>query len=170
MPNEIWKPVYGYEGLYEVSSEGRIRNKKQKYRLPNWNVKSGYGYICLSKNDKRKYFGIHRLVKMTFNPRKDMGKFHAAHLDGNRQNNNLANIIWATPKENSIHKKVHGTEIFGEKNGSAKLSWEKVKIIRDLYSREVMNQDQLAKRFKVGQSRISAICNYKNWKEENTYA
>ena len=71
MENEIWKPVKGYEGLYEVSSHGRIksinyrRSGKEGIMSP---TVSQRGYYCLHiwKDKKKKRFNVHILVAITF--------------------------------------------------------------------------------------------------------
>lgn len=115
MNSEIWKPVAGYEGLYEVSNMGRIRSTdrirnsiqdgivirshlKGKVMKPFYNH-SGYLLIDLFKNGVRKTFSVHRLVASAFvpNPYK---KPCVNHLDETHDNNCADNLEWCTQKEN----------------------------------------------------------------------
>ena len=97
---EIWKDIANYDN-YEVSSFGRVRNKKTGRILKQANMGGYYG-VGLSKI-KTKTFQVHRLVTETFiiNPQ---NKAHVNHKDKNSLNNHLSNLEWNTPKENNIHK------------------------------------------------------------------
>jgi hypothetical protein len=97
---EIWKDIANYDN-YEVSSFGRVRNKKTGRILKQANMGGYYG-VGLSKI-KTKTFQVHRLVAETFiiNPQ---NKAHVNHKDKNSLNNHLSNLEWNTPKENNIHK------------------------------------------------------------------
>lgn len=97
---ETWKPVVGYEGLYEVSSEGRVRNVKTGRILKPGNNGRGYLYVCLYKNGAVKNHCLHRLVAQAFiqNPNKLP---EVNHKDEIRTNNNLDNLEWCTYKYNA---------------------------------------------------------------------
>lgn len=104
MQNIEWKPIKGYEDLYMVSNTGLIKSLhwgkekllKQVIRSDNYK----YYFVGLFKNGKRKYFAIHRLVAQAFvkNPN---NYTQVDHLDGNKLNNNVENLEWVTPKENT---------------------------------------------------------------------
>ena len=96
---EVWKDIEGYEGLYEVSSFGRVRNSKSK-RIRKQNLVKGYLMIGLSKDGKKKVFSVHRLVALNFIPNPEE-KPEVNHLDEIKTNNNVDNLAWATSKENS---------------------------------------------------------------------
>jgi len=77
--SEIWKEIYGYEGLYEVSTKGNVRSLNRyvdHYKggksLKNgklvtiFKYRSGYCYVNLSKNGKNKKYKVHRLVANAF--------------------------------------------------------------------------------------------------------
>ena len=112
---EIWKDVVGYEGLYQVSNLGRVRSldhmrrcKNHEYMQKGRILKNGfdrgkaYFRICLSKNGIVEYFTIHRLVAQTFIPNPE-NKPQVNHKDGNKLNNNVNNLEWATVSENIQH-------------------------------------------------------------------
>ena len=99
---ETWKPVVGYEGLYEVSSEGIVRNLKTGRILkPFYNTK-GYVMVNLTSanNDKTKKL-VHRLVAQSFIPNNDQSKTLINHKDENKRNNSVANLEWCTYKYNA---------------------------------------------------------------------
>lgn len=102
--NEIWKPVVGYYGLYEVSSFGRVRSLNYnktgtgKIMKPN-KSKKNYLRVELWKNRKQQRFFVHRLVWEAFNGPIPEG-MQCNHLDENPQNNRLENLSLVTPKEN----------------------------------------------------------------------
>jgi hypothetical protein len=103
---EVWCGISNYDN-YEVSTFGKIRNKKTGRILKPAN-NGGYLYVGLS-NIKTKTFPVHRLVAETFieNPE---NKAHVNHKDKNSLNNHLSNLEWNTPKENNIHKSIGVTQ------------------------------------------------------------
>lgn len=104
MSNEIFKDIEGYEGLYQVSNLGNIKSlhcNKEKIMKPT--IRSNnyqYYFVGLLKDGKRKYFAVHRLVAMMFIPNPNNYE-QVDHLDGNKLNNNVKNLEWVTPKENT---------------------------------------------------------------------
>lgn len=116
---EIWKPIENYEGLYEVSSWGRIKSCKRelvnilgrKHTIPEKIMKlhflpNGYVGIGLHKNNKKKDFYVHRLVANAFIPNTN-NLPEVNHKDEDKQNNKFDNLEWCTDKEN----KNYGTYI-----------------------------------------------------------
>ena len=116
---EIWMPIKGYEGLYDVSNLGRVKRLerttensgtysgystfKELILKPRENKKRhGYYEISLKKNKKEKRFKIHRLVALTFIPNPD-NKPEVNHKDGDKSNNCVDNLEWVTSKENKKH-------------------------------------------------------------------
>lgn len=112
MTEEIWKPVLGYEGLYEVSSYGRVKSVDryvkacyEKYRLHKGKVlspaKDRYGYlsVVLSYNGKHKTITVHILVAQAFIPNPDDLPI-INHKDEDKTNNRVENLEWCTAKYN----------------------------------------------------------------------
>jgi len=101
---EIWKDVLGWEGIYKVSSYGRLVSYKdvpEGRLLSNTNNKGDYISVVLSaKGRPSKSTRMHRLVAETFisNPH---GLLEVNHIDGNRQNNRVENLEWNTRKQNA---------------------------------------------------------------------
>ena len=104
--NEVWKDVVHYEGLYEVSNLGRVRNKqtqKIKAQTSNYNKttnKGGYLTVQLWKNNRSKREYVHRLVAMAFIPNPDH-KPQVNHKDEIKTNNEVSNLEWVTCLENN---------------------------------------------------------------------
>lgn len=97
---EIWKPVIGYEGLYEVSNLGRVKGLKTGKILQP--IKNGYGYlrVTLFKDGKLKKFLVHRLVYEAFNREIPPG-VEVNHInDKDKTDNRLCNLNLMTHKEN----------------------------------------------------------------------
>lgn len=100
--NEIWKEIKGFEGLYEISNFGRVRNFKTKKLMKDTLKKSGYHEIRLSKNKKRYNCSIHRLVAENFIPNINNLR-DVNHKDGNKSNNHVSNLEWLSHKDNIRH-------------------------------------------------------------------
>lgn len=112
--NTVWKPVVGYEGLYEVSQNGEIRklfNSKNQYEIghilkPSINS-NRYYIVGLYKNQVRRNFSLHRIIAMAF-LKNDTNKPCVNHIDGNKINNELSNLEWCTYSENNKHAFTQG--------------------------------------------------------------
>ncbi len=99
---EMWKDIAGYEGKYQVSNLGNVKNNKTNKILKNRKDKHGYFYVALCKNSKVKAMKVHRLVAQTFisNPK---NKPEVNHIDGIKTNNLINNLEWVTHNENMDH-------------------------------------------------------------------
>lgn len=98
---EVWKDITGYEGMYEVSSFGRIKSlkwNKERILKPMKDV-NGYLFVNFRKDGKLKMFKIHRLVLQTFNPIDNMDELQVDHKNRNKEDNRLCNLRWCTRKE-----------------------------------------------------------------------
>lgn len=101
--SENWKPIEGYEGLYEVSDQGRVRNIKRGGRIMALStVTHGYIVANLSKDGKTRSVLVHRIVAKAFIPNPE-NKEQVNHIDGIKSNNSADNLEWVTPHENILH-------------------------------------------------------------------
>lgn len=129
---ETWRDVIGYENIYEVSNEGRIRNAQSK-RLLSPGTSQGYHYVALYKNGIRKNKQVHRLVADAFieNPRNYP---ILNHKDENRKNNCVGNLEWCSYAYNNTYNGVarkRGEKIRG------KSTWNKGKNMSDSFKQKV---------------------------------
>lgn len=99
---EQWKPIKDYPRYY-ISNKGRVYSFKHNKLLALNEQKNKYFYVHLWDNGKRKSFRLHRLIASNFleNPH---NKPIVHHIDGNRYNNDVSNLMWVTHAE---HKKLH---------------------------------------------------------------
>lgn len=111
---ETWKDIPAYEGHYQISSLGNVRSvvkwvataNNGKQLRPSCVLKplndGNYLRVRLSTFGKTKNIRIHRLLALAFIPNPD-NKSQVNHKDGNKLNNSIDNLEWATPAENSNH-------------------------------------------------------------------
>ena len=105
---EEWKDVEGYEGLYVVSSLGRIKSvTRYKKILKPWIDKDGYNTVSLAKEGKEKTIRVCRIVAKAF-VQNNENKPQVNHIDMNRGNDCADNLEWVTCKENVYHSLKHG--------------------------------------------------------------
>lgn len=95
-----WQKIKGYDS-YSVSTEGTVRNDRTgKGKTPTLNKATGYLVVDLYSEGKRSKVSVHRLVAEAFLPNEG-GKPTVDHIDGDRTNNSVENLRWATYSENN---------------------------------------------------------------------
>jgi hypothetical protein len=102
--NEFWKDVKGYEGLYQISTHGRVKSFHKKNKptfLTLFKTEDGYfiTYLC-KPNSKMWNISVHRLVALNFIPNLN-NKPQINHIKG--KSNYFRNLEWCTGKENIAH-------------------------------------------------------------------
>ena len=110
LPNEEWRDVVGWEGLYQVSNLGRVKSSYKGGRiLKPLPVRSGYLRVALTFYDGSIHFiTIHRLVLIAFS--QNMGNMQVNHINGIKTDNRLENLEWVTRSENMRHAYKLGLE------------------------------------------------------------
>ena len=93
------KDIKGYEGLYAITSCGRVWSYQRKKFLTPYTDGNGYLKIKLSKDGKRNQYRIHRLVAEAYIPNPD-NLPDVDHIDNDRTHNYLNNLQWITHKDN----------------------------------------------------------------------
>ena len=121
---EIWKPVVGYEGLYEVSSYGRVRSLDRddgrgwwiKGRILKQDLcKNGGLRVTLYNRTKKTRFFVHRIVAEAFIPN-PYNKPEIDHINTIRTDNRVENLRWVTHTENMNNPITHTKSINSKLN------------------------------------------------------
>lgn len=115
---EIWRPVLGYEGRYEVSSIGRVRSLLSGGRLMrqqlNGRAEDHADYYRVKLAGNRQRYVHHLVCEAFYGPRPD--GLLACHANGNHRDNWLDNLYWGTPMQNAMDMKRHGTfHVYGRR-------------------------------------------------------
>lgn len=172
--NEEWRPVMGWEGLYEISSLGRCRSIRRtvivesskrrfsmtvggRIRKPGL-AKEGYLVFVLIADEKRVVRRAHQLVLEAFVGLRPEGT-EGCHNNGTPSDNRLSNLRWDTPRNNYLDTIKHGTQTRGERHGCSKLTEDEVRFIRS----SAIRRSEIAKMFGVYVSTISKIRAKKTW-------
>lgn len=126
---EEWRPVPGYEGRYEVSDQGHVRNLRFRTRwgehvrrsprlvMPTDHV--GYRRVGLRDGNCLRSFLVHRLVLAAFVSPCPSGH-QGSHLNGDAADNRLENLEWERAETNCGRRVDHGTLAVGPRNGKWK--------------------------------------------------
>lgn len=170
----IWKDIFGYEGLYQISSNGLVKSlprvvlslltnhwypKKERIIKPEV-TKKGLGYyrVQLCKNDSIEKALVHRLVAQAFIPN-PKNKPQVNHIDGNKLNNHISNLEWTTVSENAQHAIVTGLK--NPKLASTYISEDIRELVRSEYIKGSKDFGcvSLAAKYKIGKQSVINIIN-----------
>ena len=173
---EVWRDVPGYEGLYQVSTLGRVKSVPKAVRY-GFNFRyvrakilkprpdeAGYLQVVLCKGKTHRQFMVHRLVLEAFVGPCPEGMEGCHHPDNDITNCKLTNLRWDTHKANCADKEQAGTVRRGEDHKMAKLTEAQVREIRDKYATGEFSQDQLAKEYGISPYSISLVVRKKTWR------
>jgi hypothetical protein len=158
---ERWLPVVGFEGLYEVSDQGRVQSLPRtvahycgglrlfpgRVLIQTARKKDGYVQVPLSKAGHVKRAYVHQLVANAFHGVRPEGR-DAAHHNGNKADNRAVNVRWKTRAENSLDRIRHGTIAHGERHGMSRFTVQGVLLARRLKLRG-MSERKIALRVGV---------------------
>lgn len=109
-----WRPVKGYEGVYEVSQDGQVKRCSSGNVIKPGVGKNGYLIVSLWMNNKGKTHYIHRLIAEHFIPN-PMIMSTVNHIDGDKTNNDLSNLEWCSFSYNNKHAYENGLKIVSDK-------------------------------------------------------
>ena len=115
MMAEIWKDVEGFDPVYEVSNQGRVRNKQTSKIKKSRINKNNLCVVNLMKDKQTLQAAVHTLVANAFleNPE---GKKYVCNLDHDPSNNIVENLCWMSPQERGAT--ALGTQRLKEENGT----------------------------------------------------
>lgn len=181
---EEWRPVVGYEGLYEVSNIGRVKSLdrvtvdilgrsrpfKGKMMSPVVGSPRYYG-VGLTKNGKSKPIRIHQLVAEAF-----LTKAHhddvVDHIDRDKLNNSIANLRYITKRENTIHgslsefREDKTSKYVGVTRTSDGKYWQSYKVMdgKRHYLGSYKKEEHAAKAYQEGRKlyKVGALRGHKN--------
>jgi hypothetical protein len=165
---EVWKPIPGYEGLYEVSNWGRVKalfsgnnGQHKPGRIFKLDRKSKYPGLYLYAYGSKTWESVHRLMWKTFVGPIPDGML-IRHWDDNPQHNILSNLRPGTHAENMADRTRNGKTSRGERARFAKLTEEKVRLIRARLA-QGETQTALGREFGVSQASVSSLYLRKSW-------
>lgn len=177
MDEIIWRPVVGYENIYEVSNTGLVRSLNHfvehsdgKHRIQKGRVlktsisNKGYVQVSLSYRKNKFHTGVHRLVAAAFvgNPE---NKNQVNHKDGDKSNNLVDNLEWCTNQENVIHAVQHNLNNpnFGEKHHNCRLTNKQIIELKRKLT-EGQTGASIAREYKMSAAAVSKINKGKTYK------
>ena len=168
------RPIKGFERYLISSEDGKVYSNakgKSMYELKTFTKPDGYLAVSLWDDNERgkkvrKTLLVHRLVAETFIPNSE-NKHTVNHKDGNKQNNCVSNLEWATLSEQQIHAFNTGLNYArkGESANRAELTWDIVHFIRNSYPE--MSVSELADKFNTTKETVYSILYNYNWVEKN---
>lgn len=175
---EEWRPVIGYEGLYDVSSLGRIQGRCAARLILKPASNGRYLHVCLYRNRKRTTKLLHCLVARAFLGAPPLGQ-EVNHKDGNKENPRLDNLEYLSKSDNALHAaRVTKTWPLGDRNGSrlypgihagelhgrAKVTEVQVLEIRSRYKSEKISARKLGRDYGLAKSTTLRILSRKLWR------
>lgn len=179
-----WRPIPGYEGLYEVSDDGQVRSLERKvFRLDKWGLRASlkvkekllkitedksYCYVRLYNDSGGTTIGLGRLMLLTFVGPPPNEKAVCRHKDGDFRRCVVSNLEWGSHSDNCMDAVRHGTHRSTKQNGEnhprTKLTWAQVNRMREMWNSQQVTQASLGEIFGLTQGAVSSIVNNKKWK------
>ena len=186
---EVWKPIPGYEGFYDVSNCGRVRSKDRIVEFtksngtavelncegtilsPSYSGQYKYPSVCLRRagNIETKY--IHRLVAIVFlgKPEGDIGvgadAWQVNHIDSDPENNHVSNLEWCKPQENIDHSWSLGNYPLGEDHPQSELTEQDVRVARKLRRDKGMTYKEISEVIGISKSHTRRVIIGDCWDE-----
>jgi hypothetical protein len=164
---EVWKPVLGFKDRYEVSDFGRVRGLPRRMvysdgrvgMLRGGVIKGGLGqngYYAVTFDSKCRKL-VHRVVAEAFleNPKNCRT---VNHKDGDKTNNSVSNLEWASYRENNVHARSTGLNLqHGERSNLARHSDQFIESVRRVHERYTPTWEELGRLFGIRGSHARQI-------------
>ena len=163
---ESWYDAKGFEETLQVTKSGKVRRKDRFVEYSPYGktrrqfceggilnqAPDSKGAMCVwfTHNKRNMSRRVHRLIANTFIPNPE-NKKQVNHIDGNRENNRVDNLEWATQAENMYHAKVNGL------TNQPKINWQTAQEIIKRYKQGGKTQKQLAEEYGCTESNISNV-------------
>lgn len=177
IPPEEWRPIAGWEGLYEVSNRGQVRRilpsgGDARYRqlrgAKTFSQRRYKPYCCirvgLTRNNQTKLVAIHRLVCAAFHGPQPSPRHQVAHWDGDSLNNAASNLRWATPAENMADNLRLGVLQLGGRHKGSRLTEDDVREIKRLLEAKEATGLAISQRYRVSAKTVSSIRRGQTWR------
>jgi hypothetical protein len=137
-------------------------NPSRWHRLKTEPGTAGYPEVKVKWEGKRTWFRVHVMIARAFRGPCPEG-LECRHLDDDKLNNRIENLVWGTPKENGQDKVANGHSLAGERHPMVRLTEVQVRELRKLYS-EGWKLSALVARFGVSKSAVHGIAKKRTWK------
>ena len=154
---EQWRSVVGFEGVYSVSNQGRVRRDKGGKGIVTGLIlkgsltKGGYRLVILYDKPNQRAVTVHTLVAEAFIGPRPPG-YEVNHIDGNKPNNSVGNLEYVTRAENTRHANALGLRRYGEDWYCARLTDEQIIELHRLSS--TTSRSVLAEKFDICESYV----------------
>ena len=172
---EQWRPIAGYEGLYEVSDMGRVKSLDRVVKTKNGREKRlkglvlaavygerGRRQVTLSKDSRSRTLLVAPLVAAAFIGPRPEGYF-VAHGPLGNSSNAVQNLSYKTPTGNALDRWRDGTIFIGEDNPMAKLTVPMVRFARRAIKEERISKTELARIWGVSRRAIANAVSGHTW-------
>jgi len=166
--SEQFKPVVGWEGLYDVSDDGRVWSVRRASFKAATKNSDGYEYVQLWEHNRPKLRAVHHLVLTAFVGKRPAGG-ECNHLDGNKSNNRAENLEWTTRSGNNQHAYDLGLKHpkSGSRNGRAKLTEGRVRMAKAMHRSGQFRIEELGHVFGVTGCTVRRAITGETWKDDS---
>jgi len=169
---EEWRPILGYEGIYDASNIGnimRIKPEKNTFAgriMQQSNDRYGYPHVKLCKGGKAKGYGVHTLIIGAFVGPCPEGE-QVNHIDGDKTNNNVENLEYVTQRENNEHAFTFGLKntdhMVGERHYGSILTENAIPQIRRLIKEGEFTMAEIGIMYGAKRSTITNVRSGHTW-------
>lgn len=161
------KLIEGFEERYTVNTNGEVfslsyRNSRKKKRMCEQLNMYGYSIVQLTNKNGRRPYKVHRLVAKTFIPN-PKNKPTVNHINGNKEDNRVENLEWATIAENQKHAYRTGIKnTSGENNGNSKYTKHQIRKLKTMH-KEGYSYSEISRACNISKKYVQQIIREKRW-------